>query len=199
MSNNTQWVKGQKLDLDVHGKDMKPSQVEVWLRDYGKFPTEGDQVIVTNVRPDDGWIEIKCVRPNNIRQYWPPEYFKQSDESLLPSSVEGYSEEKLWEVFKNGAEWGDINCETGGKYGEGWSMKQAFNDTIKSLKQSSSPASENEKFHAVEYSGYWNIQSGSSYRDKNILDAEQVGPEAAQRNAELIAKLLNEYYATQTD
>lgn len=63
------------LELVVHGNKMRLSQVQIWERDYGKFPTEGDKIVVTGVR-SDGWLEIKCLTPNNIRQYWPPEYFK---------------------------------------------------------------------------------------------------------------------------
>lgn len=70
-----EFKKGDTLELVTHGTKMRPSQQQVWERDYGKFPTEGDRVQVTNVR-DDGWIEIKCVKPNYIRQYWPPEYFE---------------------------------------------------------------------------------------------------------------------------
>lgn len=54
---------------------------------------------------------------------------------------------------------------------------------------------EGEKFYAVEYSGYWNIQTVPGYEENdNILDADSVGAKQAEENANLITKLLNEYY-----
>lgn len=60
------------------------------------------------------------------------------------------------------------------------------------------PASSVEdKFHAVEYAGYWNIQTSPYYDDdhKNILDAESIGEKEAEQYANLIAELLNKHYA----
>lgn len=51
-----------------------------------------------------------------------------------------------------------------------------------------------KQFYAVEYSGFWNIQTGPMYGDKNILDAESAGEDDAEKFATLIAKLLNEHY-----
>ncbi len=63
-----------------------------------------------------------------------------------------------------------------------------------------SPVQGDEKFYAVEYAGFWNIQKQPGYESPesgtNILDAEQVGQEAAEYYANLIAKLLNEHYGT---
>lgn len=47
------------------------------------------------------------------------------------------------------------------------------------------------KYFAVEYAGFWHIQSGPYYGDTDILDAEQVGEDEAEKNAMLIAELLN--------
>jgi len=47
------------------------------------------------------------------------------------------------------------------------------------------------QYFAVEYSWFWNIQSGPYYGDENILDAEVVGAEQAEINAKLIVELLN--------
>lgn len=47
------------------------------------------------------------------------------------------------------------------------------------------------KYHAVEYSGYWYIQESPFYGEKNLLDAEDVGEEEAEKNAKQIADLLN--------
>lgn len=46
-------------------------------------------------------------------------------------------------------------------------------------------------FHAVEYSGYWNIQAGAFYGDKNILNSEEVGAKEAELFAKRIVRLLN--------
>ena len=54
------------------------------------------------------------------------------------------------------------------------------------------------KFYAVESAGYWFIQSGPNYEDPDILDAEKVGEERAEKNARLIADLLNAHYAQQS-
>ena len=52
-----------------------------------------------------------------------------------------------------------------------------------------------KEFHAVEYSGFFNIQTTPFYDDAdNILDAESVGYENAKGYAKLIAKLLNEHF-----
>lgn len=53
-----------------------------------------------------------------------------------------------------------------------------------------------DKFYAVEYSGFWNIQTGPYYTDKNILDAEVIGEKEAEQYANLIAELLNKHYGT---
>lgn len=60
--------------------------------------------------------------------------------------------------------------------------------------------SNRKKFHVVEYAGYFNIQDTAFYdTGKNILNAEEIGYEEAKKYGELIEKLLNEYYATQTN
>lgn len=51
-----------------------------------------------------------------------------------------------------------------------------------------------EKFHAVEYSGYWSIQTNPYYGGKNILNAEDVGEKDAEHFAKHIVKLLNKHY-----
>ena len=57
---------------------------------------------------------------------------------------------------------------------------------------------EEKKYYPVECSGYWFIQSGPNYEDPDILDAEKVGEERAEKNARLIADLLNAHYAQQS-
>lgn len=47
------------------------------------------------------------------------------------------------------------------------------------------------KIYAVDYAGHWNIQDGEMYGDKNILDAESVGKDTAEANAERLAKCWN--------
>ena len=44
-----------------------------------------------------------------------------------------------------------------------------------------------KKWHPVEYGGYWNIQNGEYYGDKNVLDADDVGEGEAEENAKLCA------------
>jgi hypothetical protein len=56
------------------------------------------------------------------------------------------------------------------------------------------PLREQEKFHAVEYSGYWSIQTSPYYGGKDILNAEKVGEVRAEAYANLIVKLLNEHH-----
>ncbi len=55
-----------------------------------------------------------------------------------------------------------------------------------------------DRFFAVEYAGYWHIQT-SPYYDSglDILNAEDVGVSYAKERAELIAKLLNDYHNNQ--
>lgn len=48
-----------------------------------------------------------------------------------------------------------------------------------------------QKYFAVEYAGYWQIQDSPFYGGKNYLDAEQVGEELAEKTAKKIAELLN--------
>lgn len=55
---------------------------------------------------------------------------------------------------------------------------------------------EKPKFYAVEYAGFWNIQTDPNYGEENILDVEEVGEKEAEQYANLIAKLLNEYYGS---
>jgi hypothetical protein len=52
-----------------------------------------------------------------------------------------------------------------------------------------------KRIHPVAYCNFWTIQSGPYYGDKDILNAEDVGEEEAEKNANLIANLLNEYYS----
>lgn len=53
-----------------------------------------------------------------------------------------------------------------------------------------------QKFHAVEFAGYWTIKTEPFYdAGKDILNAEDVGQEQAEHNANTITKLLNDYYA----
>lgn len=53
---------------------------------------------------------------------------------------------------------------------------------------------EQPRFFAVEYAGFWNIQSGPSYGDKNILDAEKVGRKESEQYAKLIVEFLNKHH-----
>lgn len=52
------------------------------------------------------------------------------------------------------------------------------------------------KFYAVEFAGFFHITNGPYYEDDDILNSDHVGYEKAKEYAELIAKLLNEYYDT---
>ncbi len=48
-------------------------------------------------------------------------------------------------------------------------------------------------YFAVQYANYWAIQDGPFYEDNEILDAEQVGEEQAEANAQFIVKACNSY------
>ena len=49
------------------------------------------------------------------------------------------------------------------------------------------------KYYAVQYAGFWNIQTESGYGGKNILNSEEVGADEAELNAKRIAWLLNRF------
>lgn len=53
------------------------------------------------------------------------------------------------------------------------------------------PSDDKIIYHAVEYAGYWHIQTDPAYGGDSILDAEHVGRDEAEKNAKLIARLLN--------
>lgn len=44
-----------------------------------------------------------------------------------------------------------------------------------------------DKWYAVQYANYWNIQDGPDYTDICVTDIEQVGEEQAEYNARLCA------------
>src|SRR5689334_21569093 len=53
-----------------------------------------------------------------------------------------------------------------------------------------------KKYFPVEFAGYWQIKTAPFYDSgEDILNAEDVGEEAAQKNAELISNLLNNHNA----
>jgi len=70
---------------------------------------------------------------------------------------------------------------------------QFVGDKSRKIKKVTATTYPKEKYFAVEYAGFWNIQEGQYYGDTNILDAEKVGEDVAEANAKLIAKLLNSY------
>jgi len=51
--------------------------------------------------------------------------------------------------------------------------------------------SKDEKCFAVEYAGWWRIQSAPHYGAPDILNAEDVGEKQAEENANKIVDLLN--------
>lgn len=44
-----------------------------------------------------------------------------------------------------------------------------------------------KKWYAVEYAGYWVLQEDTHYGEPDLLNADDVGKEAAERNAKLAA------------
>ena len=71
---------------------------------------------------------------------------------------------------------------------------QFVGDKSRKIKRVTATKYPKEKYFAVEYAGFWDIQEGQYYGDTNILDAEKVGEDVAESNAKLIAKLLNAHY-----
>lgn len=49
------------------------------------------------------------------------------------------------------------------------------------------------KWFAVDYAGFFSIQDGKGYTDKDLLDADAVGYEAAKHNAEHIIKCVSDH------
>jgi hypothetical protein len=78
---------------------------------------------------------------------------------------------------------------------------------LKALNDAPSPTIDEEKlvskekdiknrFYAVEYGGYWHIQTTPYYSEEDILNADMIGSVEAEKNAKLIADLLNKHYSS---
>ncbi len=48
-----------------------------------------------------------------------------------------------------------------------------------------------KRYFAVEYAGFWVIQTDPTYGGDDIFNAEHVGSEQAEKNAKLVEGLLN--------
>ena len=91
-------------------------------------------------------------------------------------------------TFKLGAQWADATPSPVSSSGEdlnalsSQNLKESFDDAVDQV-YGHTPG----PWFPINYAGFWIIQSGKYYGDKDVLDAEKVGVEISEANARLAA------------